>query len=317
MNYSIKNCFFFLVLCSAGYLHAMNVQQVEPVISQQDLDDKLIFASTLGNLSEVQSLLARKANINAVYKKTTPLKESASCRKPQVFNYLLHNGADDTLADFHANFDRALPSNETTMQVYEDYFGNCVKKEIAQALPNLPQETINLICSKMYITDLDRKLGTAIWSGDTKEIEKLLQDGADPNMHSGRRIPLWEAFFCRFWDADSWAKETQELVRERREQIIKLLLRYGASPNSVDVFEVTDTAERLDVPMSCVKWLLRAGTDTEKQDEDGNMLCYKAKFKQLIGNDFRAEVKDTVNKTFFARGEKYDDLANIVAYYVI
>lgn len=326
MNTVIKINFIVLMLFGLP-IFAMEADGKQKAAEQTEKDLKLFTAIESGSEEDINVALNNGANINAEVQRDepylgtvtrTPLAHAAARQNVSHMVLLLKNGADDTLCDFHRYFFSQSLTNGRLIS-YNNFFSHDVKSEIEKALPYFPAKIIGLICSKLYITDQDRALITAIHRGENREenllqkIEKLLQNDADPNLRCIGSSTLWGAQFTSFdLSSKPRCEEQEKLLIEKRIQLIRLLLRYGATPD----LAIFSMAKHRRDSGPFVNILLEHGGDTIKKDANGKLELMS---DYLIdgGRAFRTKVKDTVNKTFFSNGEKYDDLANIVADYVI
>lgn len=277
-----------------------------------------------------QSLLDQKADINYVRcfgsrvlggETALEVAWSADHASTASVIWLLERGADDTAND--GGFYDEIAANPHHKSVIAGYYENKVRPIVEQSLP-VPKSVIDLIISKMYITAVDDELFEKAETASVQEIAQLLARNADPNTFQRTQF-------------DTFHTPLKIALRRKDSQVVKLLLEHGANPNiywhrrafgdhpfrALSYLAYLHREKAGGDNLEKLRLLLEHNADPHLKDVEDE---FDVSFFERLKNksdlakvfwDYKDKIKNQVNKTFFAGHQKNDDLANIVADYVV
>lgn len=179
-------------------------------------------------------LIQQGANVNVSDQYGfTPLMQSIFGRDVELVDYLLQHGAIPNAVNGSGSmaleylFD-SKDSSYTTFEIFKLLINNNAIVPNKMLTEIFEYDDIEII---KFLIDNHEKLNinlnyldshnwspliTSIYQANSKAVYYLLKNGADPNIHYTKDIPLHVA--CKF----------------RREEIVKLLIDYGANRNYLD-----------------------------------------------------------------------------------
>ena len=140
-----------------------------------------------------------------------------------------------------------------------------------------------------------RGLNLAISQNDKATVESILQSGIDPNVANNKRYPLFEAL------EELWLKKE---LKKDYEEIIKILLNYGANPNTARPPSKTYGDHEESVLHEAINWncsyaviklmLEKGGEPNHLNSYEGTDWRYKSRTTPFMAAVIRGDV-DIIN----------------------
>lgn len=253
MKNLVKINILALVLAQVSIFAAQAEKEAKLEAQRQETRNLCLWrAAEAGQLERVKDMLSQKADINvlkvapkdAPKNDNTALTLAADNDRQEVVRYLLEQGADDTLGGFHQMIDPSpfTSGKKLFFRRQPEALQNLVKAHflslhspIADAT-SLPKEMVNLIISKMYITDEDRQLARGTDAGDLEGVALALSKSADPNYITPMGVScldLAKSSGFMFIGRPRNGGKVSAAHRENEEKLIRLLLDARADASRV------------------------------------------------------------------------------------
>lgn len=282
-------------------------------------EQALFSAIDEGDAKKVASLIAAKVDIDCIHpikelSFTTPLKQAAFQGAFEIVSLLLESGADDSKQGFYLQGDQesfmpALAKKELN-KTYKAYVEKALQK-IKQVWPAMPHAIVALIGSKLWVTDEDRALVSAVNSGKHEQAEQLLRNGADPNFLSYQGPSLCVAAFSYLGNS------SEGQMNKERLKMMELLLKYGVNPDQrmISKFQVLYFLADQNA-FRQVKLLLEHNADTAIVDPQKKVFRDYAKLQPRVMEVYENHLKNILGQVSVLEKIFNKDLVKIVADYV-
>lgn len=273
-------------------LFSLFVFCVQVVMAQSKMDDKLWSAVRDKSLSKAQKSIEKGANVNFTRYETSPLIRAIEDMNIEMVKLLLENGANIShKVRRSVFFGHEAEINALFCYIRKSTFndeGGILKLLVDHGAQVDAPEGPNQMTPLVF----------AILSDKGQIVEELLKNGANPNARSvfDGATPLASA-------VDYSTSGTSESARERKREVVKTLIEYGADFSEMNSEELTALKEKFRSHMSHVK------KSYQLVEEMVEARLEEIAFDATQGDDGKADYRPYLSTYLkgYLRGEPYYD----------